>query len=188
MSEQGQHRWEWAKEEAKKVIFRWAVILVGGVFLWLVAPVGDQIKAIYHSPQRLDEISEDVRQLSEEVRRANGEDRVIRQPPGLSYVEEPVTVGQDVTMVLVLERTSLGRPCIFVRGQSLFRDTGGITLPGSIVTPQQQIEDQTRLRVRMTPPDDLEPGRIEVRLVLEYRCGASTLFEPTETVAYKMTE
>ena len=43
--------------------------------------------------------------------RANGEDRAIRQPDGLSDMQELVTQGGNVVMILVTARNRLGERC-----------------------------------------------------------------------------
>lgn len=184
----GVHK-RWLMQEAAKVVFRWGALILAGLLALAFKPIGDRAQAIWNSPARLESLSIDVRNLTSAVERANGDDRIIRQSPGLSYVEEPVTIGEDVTLILVLKRTALGSTCRFIQGQSLFRDTNGITLAGSTVRAQRQIGDEaTRLRIDLTPPSDLDPGRIELKLTLEYQCDGQTHFEPTETVTYKLLD
>lgn len=135
----------------------------------------------------LDALRRDVGQLTDEVRRATGEDRIIRQARGLSYVTEPVRQGDDVVLNLVIERTGRGADCRFVSGQSLFTDVGGVAVPGSRVEPQRQVStSQTRLRILLTPPDVLIPGRVELYLALEYQCDGRTVFDRTDTVTYQL--
>jgi hypothetical protein len=177
----------WMWDEAAKVIFRYSTLGLAGLFLLMIAPFGDQIRAVWHSPQALAALSVDVKELTQEVRRANGEDKVIRQPPGLSYVKEPVKVGEDVTMVLVIARTSLGEGCRFVGGQSLFSDARNIPFPGSEVSVQRQVgNSDARLYISITPPEELLIGRVEMWLILEYQCNGGTHFEPTYTVTYEL--
>lgn len=86
----------------------------------------------------------------------------------MSYVTEPVHVGEMVVLNLVMERTTLGAKCIFVGGQSQLTEASGVITPGSDIKPSRQIgEETTRLRVLLTPPDTLRAGRIELYLALE---------------------
>lgn len=135
----------------------------------------------------VDALRRDVGQLTDEVRRATGEDRIIRQARGLSYVTEPVRQGEDVVLNLVIERTGRGKGCRFVGGQSLFTDVAGVAVPGSRVDPQRQVStSQTRLRIVLEPPAVLIPGRVELYLALEYQCDGQTVFDRTDTVTYQL--
>ncbi|MFT4013012.1 MAG: hypothetical protein QM682_06345 [Paracoccus sp. (in: a-proteobacteria)] len=125
--------------------------------------------------------------LRSDLATTTGDNRVIRQPPGLSHVAEPVRVGAPVVLNLVMSRTPLGARCVFVIGQSLFTDRDGIATPGSEVRPTRQIgEEATRLRIELTAPGGLEPGRIELYLALEYDCGGKHIFDRTDTVTYQL--
>ncbi|SLN36430.1 hypothetical protein AQS8620_01291 [Aquimixticola soesokkakensis] len=137
--------------------------------------------------ENVEQLSMRVGDLTAAVRTASGDDRVIRQPIGMSYVSEPVSVGQSVTLNLVLERTALGERCVFVGGQSLFADATNIVVSGSPVLPQRQIAlTATRLRVVLDPPQTLLPGRIELYLALEYDCAGKRVFDRTDVVAYQL--
>lgn len=129
-------------------------------------------------------LAETVEALSEDVRRATGEDRVIRQPQGLSYVEEPVSIGENVVLWLTVARTRLGKNCRLTDWTPLFTDTRNVPLAGSRPSPgavRRQIgDDFEKLRVEIIPPVGLVPGRIELYLVLDYEC-------PSERDGNRMT-
>ncbi len=171
--------WIWATG-----ILFWAI---GAVLLAFFTPLWVTVTAIWNSPLVLAEVQLEIAEMRAEVNAVSGDNRVIRQPPGLSYVTEPVHVGEPVVLNLVASRTELGARCILTSGQSLFTEAGGVITPGSEVRPGRQInEDQTRMRIRLIPPDSLRPGRIELYLALEYDCDGKTVFDRTETVVYQL--
>lgn len=130
-----------------------------------------------------------IAELADQVRELAGENRVIRQMAGQSYVIEPVRVGDKVVLNIVAQRTTLGASCRLIGGQSLFTDEDGITVPGSALAARRQIDAMpTRLRVTLDPPPDLMPGRVEVYLSLEYDCGGKTVFDRTDTLVYRLME
>lgn len=178
---------------------RSAIWVTGGFFwglgllltAWLT-PLGTRAVAIYNAPRQLEEIAATLKTLQDSVNRATGEDRVIRQTPGLSYVEEPVYQGENVILYMVAERTTLGRDCRLVDWTPLFTDELNITLPGQrgIAGPvRRQISDApTKLRIEVIPPASLQPGRIELYLVLEYQCAGKTVPDRTDVVTYRLLE
>lgn len=169
-------------------------LMLFGLFAWNREAIRDAVRDEFGivelaSAESVQEVSEAVAVLSERVRRATGEDRVIRQLPGLSYVSEPVRVGEPVILNLAVERTQFGASCTLRRGQSLFTDTTGVTIAGSEMQVNRQIgRTQTRVRTAFDAPDDLIPGRIELYLALEYECGNQTVFDRTDTVSFKLLE
>lgn len=176
-------------EEAKKLLAKLLVYaMIAGALLW-VTPVWERATAIWDSPAVLDEIQVDLRFLRAEIAVATGEDRIIRQPSGTSYVVEPVVRGDAVVMHLVLGRTTLGESCRFVGGVSLFTDLAGITVAGSEVRVQRQIgASPARIRVDLQHPSSLLAGRVEVYLALEYICNGDTRFDRTDTLAFLLVE
>jgi len=161
--------------------------LVGAVLLAIFTPFWDNARAVWSSPATLVSLQQEVSALRVELSTATGDNRVIRQTPGLSYVTEPVHVGEDVILNLVLERTELGAKCVLIGGQSLFTEAGGVTTPGSPVMPSRQIGEETaRLRIKLAPPDTLRPGRIELFVALEYDCDGRRVFDRTDVVTYSL--
>lgn len=162
----------------------WAV---SAVLLAIFTPFWGSMKTIWQMPQAVAALQADVAALRADLMEETGDNRVIRQPPGLSYVTEPVHVGEPVVLNLVIERTTLGAKCIFVAGQSLFTEAGGVITPGSDIKPSRQIgEETTRLRVMLTPPETLRAGRIELYLALEYDCDGRRVFDRTDVVTYSL--
>jgi hypothetical protein len=135
-----------------------------------------------------------ITELRQDVQALQGEDRVIRQPPGLSYIEEPVTQGENVYMILVVSRTRLGNDCRLLEWVPLFSDEMNIPTPGERANSGpvvRQINDtETRMRVEMVPPETLRPGRITVYLALTYQCpGAANggiVNDRTAVLAYEL--
>jgi len=79
--------------------------------------------------------------------------------------------------------------CRFIGGQSLFAEAGGVITPGSAIEPSRQIdEEQTRLRILLTPPETLQPGRIELYIALEYDCDGRRVFDRTDVVTYSLLD
>lgn len=175
---------------------------VAALFLGLFTPLGARIAAIWTSPEanaaafaalaeRLDMQAAVLDDLRAAVSRANGEDKVMRQIPNLSYVVEPVYQGEPVTMIMVAERTTLGRDCRLSEWVPLFSDDRGIIIPGAPAngpgTVRRQITDErTRLEIQMLPPDRLQPGRIEVYLDLTYTCPSGVIAQATDPVIYEL--
>ena len=142
--------------------------------------------------QAIADLSEQVSDLAEGVRRATGEDRVIRQPAGLSYVEEPVTRGDRVILWLTVARTKLGKNCRLTEWTPLFTDAQNVSLvgsrPGQGSVRRQISDDFEKLRVELIPPEDLIPGRIELYLTLDYLCDGKRVPDRTDVVTYRLTE
>lgn len=173
----------------------------GALVLAIFTPVGDRARAVWYSPvtnaegfakinERLDRQAAAIAELTAGVKRATGEDRVIRQTSGLSYVAEPVYQGEAVVLYMVAERTTLGRDCRLMEWVPLFTDETGVAMPGSgptAASPKRQITNTpTRLMIEMRPPDKLRPGRIELYLALTYNCGGATVYDRTAPVVYEM--
>lgn len=183
-------------EEVKKWLARlviWVVIWGGGGALaYMFTPLWDRLQAIWESPITQDailsemrEVRQEQREVRAELQRATGEDRVLRMIPGLSYVSEPVRQGETVILNLVAQRTRLGAGCRLVSGISLFTDENGVTLAGSPLRPVRQIgTDQMRLRIELTTPPTLRPGRTALHLELEYSCAGSPVYDSTEPVIF----
>lgn len=161
--------------------------MIGIVGLSIFTPIGTNLVKIWGAPATLSAVQMDLTKLRTEINAVTGDNRVIRQTPGLSYVTEPVHVGEPVVLNLVAERTQLGANCVLMSAQSLFTESGGVITPGSPVIPARQIgEEQTRMRILITPPDNLQPGRVELYLALEYECEGRRVMDKTDTVVYSL--
>ncbi|SMO78634.1 hypothetical protein [Paracoccus laeviglucosivorans] len=159
----------------------------GALLLALFTPFWGNMQAIWQTPKAVAALQAEVTAMRSDLTAATGDNRVIRQTPGLSYVTEPVHVGEEVVLNLVMVRTQLGAKCIFLGGQSLFTEAGGVITPGSSTKPSRQVgEETTRLRIKLTPPDTLRPGRIELYMALDYECDGRRVFDRTDTVTYML--
>lgn len=179
-----------------------SVIVATVVGLW--TPMGARIAAIWTSPEanaaafaaladRMDAQTAIINTLRADLSRATGDDKVMRQIPNLSYVVEPVYQGEPVTMIMVAERTTLGRDCRLSEWVPLFSDDRGIIIPGASAygagTVRRQITDErTRLEIQMLPPARLQPGRIEVYLDLTYTCPSGVIAQATDPVIYELID
>lgn len=174
---------------------------VGLAVIAVLTPVGAHVVTIWESPTKMAEglaviegqlksHGEAMDAIRDDLRHAAGEDRVIRQLAGLSYVEEPVYEGQVVTMIMVAARTERGRDCRLTEWTPLFTDEGGITVPGEPAKAgpvSRQINDeQTRLRIEMRPPESLTPGRIALHLALTYDCAGTRVYDQSDPVIYQL--
>lgn len=135
--------------------------IIGAAFLAIFTPYWETVVAIWRSPMQIAAVQKELTARRGDLSKATGDNRVIRQPPGLSYVTEPVYVGDPVVLNLVIKRTPFGAKCHLTFAQSLFAEAGGVVTPGSELKPVRQInEDETRLRVTLTPPANLRPARM----------------------------
>lgn len=174
-------------DEAKKWAARTAIMLMVAFLILVFAPFRDRIIAIWKSPAQLEEISGKLDQLATELARATGEDRVIHEPAGLSYVREPVYVGQAITLNLVIRRTRLGETCTLLNRTAIFTDENNIAAAGPSLRPARQIGNaDTAVRVSLEVPPQVLPGRVTVYLSLEFDCGGKTVFDATRPVAFAL--
>lgn len=153
-----------------------------GVWAWVYGPVREIL-------DWADTMASDVAQLKQEVLSLSGANRVIMQVAGMSYIEEPVSQGQNVTMIMVAERTVLGRDCRLTDWTPIFTDRSNIPVPGQRArtgTPSQIEDGPSIRRIVMIPPAELLPGRIAVYLTLIYDCGGRTVPDRTDVVAYRL--
>jgi hypothetical protein len=183
-------------EEAKKAAARALIWAVLAVLIFTLTPLWTQIKATWRASEDIAAIRNDLHAVQEaisdlraDVARASGEDRVIRQIPGLSYVAEPVVRGGPVVLYLVAQRTRLGAQCRLIETTPLFTDYTGITTPGNPIPGARQITTEpTRLRLVLTQPPNLQAGRIELHLALDYDCNGVRTHDRTDTVVYTLIE
>lgn len=129
----------------------------------------------------------DIAELQEKMASVQGEDRVIREVPGLTYVSEPVYQGENIVFNMVAQRTRLGENCILEYSQPIFTDMLNVPTPGGRRDSARQIGgNQTPLKPSFVPPPNLRPGRVTVYLILAYECDGKTVFDQTSTAAFEM--
>lgn len=160
-----------------------------GVYSTTVGPLRQYI-------DRIDRLITDVEQIKSALASITGEDRVIRQPDGMSFIREPVHKGEDVVMLLVASRTTLGKDCRRVSWAPIFQDSRLIETPGVIedhgVFLHEIGHDLKPMQVTMTPPANLVPGRIRVHLAVLYKCptrnGEQEVPDKTRFLTYELLE
>ena len=136
-----------------------------------------------------EEVQTDIADLQDRMAQVQGEDRVIREVPGLTYVAEPVYQGERIVFNFVAERTRLGEKCILRYSQPIFTDMLNIPTPGERRQAARQISNNpTPLRPGYTPPVNLRPGRVTVYLILAYTCDGKEVFDQTSTAAFELLE
>lgn len=129
----------------------------------------------------------DIADLQADMVQVKGDDRVIRETPGLTYVSEPAYQGENIIFNFVAERTRLGLNCILQYSQPMFTDMLNIASPGKRREAAHQInDDPTPLRPGYAPPAHLRPGRVTVYLILAYDCDGKTVFDQTSTAAFEL--
>jgi hypothetical protein len=148
-------------------------IVATATAVWMFGwgPIKDFVDAQARIATEITSIWDELETLNARVSAANGEDRIIREQPGQTYVPEPVYMGDAVTFNMVAERTTLGQPCRLMRTVPIFTDETRIPQPGPSTTPNRQIgQQQTFLQPRYQMPVTLQPGRVSMYLILEYEC------------------
>ena len=191
MTEDNKHKTYFLLEEFKKWSTRSFFVVLTAVIVALWSPVSNNLRDIWDSPDRLNAIESGVDEIRESLRNLSGENRIIRQREGLSYVEEPVHKGENVFLYLVIERTELGKNCVLTKAVPLFKDKTGVTTPGT--RPERPLHsgittDLTVARLEYIPPPNLELGRIEVYVSLEYNCDGKTMFDRTDVLTYELLD
>ena len=191
MTEDNKHHVYFLWEEFKKWSTRSLFVVLTAIIVALWSPVGNNLKDIWNSPERLTAIEAGVSKMNESMRNLSGENRIIRQREDLSYVEEPVRRGDNVFLYLVMERTELGKDCVLTKAVPLFKDKTGVTTTGT--RPERPLQsglttDPTAIRLEYIPPPNLELGRVEVYVTLEYECDGKTMFDRTDVLAYELLE
>lgn len=129
----------------------------------------------------------DIAELQERMAVVQGEDRVIREVPGLTYVSEPAYQGENIIFNMVAERTRLGLNCVLEYSQPMFTDMMNVPTPGARRDAAQQLRDSpTPLRPGFEPPQHLRPGRITVYLILAYTCDGELVYDRTSVAAFEL--
>jgi hypothetical protein len=174
-------------EEGKKLAARALIAGAAAGLLMLWAPFRDRVVDIWNSPDTLFQIQQEIQEMRGSLMRATGEDRVVRQMPGQSYVAEPVHHGDRIIVNLVMQRTRLGSACRLLRRTPIFADLNGVRYAGEAVTPSSQLGAvPERLRIEVQHPSDLPAGRVELYFVMEFDCGGDRVFDQTEIMVFRL--
>lgn len=176
-------------DEAKKWATRVSFLGLASFLVLAFTPMKDRLTQIWHSPDQLSEITRKLDTLTAEVQRATGEDRVINEAQGLSYVREPVYRGEQITLHMVVRRTRTGAACTLISRTALFTDESNIASAGKAQKPARQIGPvDSPLRLVLDVPPQVAPGRVTVSLSLEFDCGGRHVFDSTRPVAFMLLE
>lgn len=170
--------------ELAKVVGAVTVLISTASLVWAstVGPIANFIT-------QWSDLQESVAMLHEDVKSLKGEDRIIRETPGLTYVSEPVYVGEPITFNVVLQRTVLGLGCIFQSSIPMYTDERNIAIPGPRKDTGRQIDDDpTPIVATHQQARGLRPGRVAMYLILQYECNGKTVFDKTSSVAFLLLE
>ena len=187
MSEKSKAVGSFLVEEAKKWFARTTIMFVVGFAVLLFTPISDRVLRIWHSPDLLQEVLDKLDRLSIEVNKATGEDKVILEVAGQSYVREPVVLGDKITLNMVVRRTSLGASCTLVNRTAIFTDETGIASAGETLRPARQLgTSESMVRLMLDVPAQVVIGRVTVYLSLEFDCDGKRVFNQTRPVAFML--
>lgn len=180
---------DFVAEEAKKWTARTVIAASVCACAFLLTPLNERLTGIWNAPDKLTEISTKLDTLSAELQKATGEDRVIHEAPGLTYVTEPVYRGDQITLNMIVRRTRIGSACTMISRTALFTDETNIAIPGGAKAAERQIgTSDTPLRIIIDVPRQVRPGRVTVHLSLEFECGERRVFDTTRPTAFMLLE
>jgi hypothetical protein len=154
---------------------------IAGVSLFMVTVIMAGLMSLYG--QALRSAAQEwlgITAIYKRITELAGEDRVITQPYGMSYVRTPVVQGESIELVLVVGRTQKGTDCILREIIPLFTDDTGNSIAGRPREPASQLSPEiTRRELVIDYPSRLRPGRASLQLQLEYDCDGKTVFDMT---------
>jgi hypothetical protein len=128
-----------------------------------------------------------ITDIGEALVELTGQDRITQQPAGLSYVREPVHVGDNIQLVIYIGRTARGQDCQLLELIPIYTDDGGIVYAGERRNPSEQLGSAVvRRELSLNYPDGLRTGRTSLVLQLQYNCNGETIFETTEPVHFQV--
>ena len=166
-----------------------SILFITSTVAIVVTPAGERIKAIWNSPDTLSTINEKLDYITNEVRRATGEDRIFIETGGMSYVNEPVYRGDNITLHMTVRRTNLGAACIAIERTPFFTDETNIATAG-IAEPvnRQMTINPASVAIDLSVPEKVRGGRVTLYLAYEFDCGGVTVFNSTNPVAFMLQE
>lgn len=178
---------KWILHRALTKAADWLILAALAGLVLLLTPAWERIAAIWASPGALDRLILTQREILERIEDLSGANRVLHQPPGQSFVREPVTQGDTIVFVLVASRTETGAGCIYRGVVPLFTDEVGVKASGTFEGRGRQFGTTLiRTEMRIAMPGDFPAGRATLELQLEYQCGDETVFELTYPVAFRV--
>lgn len=177
--------WEEWKKRIAGTLF---AIVLFTIAAW-ATPIGHRMMKIYHTSDQLDLMNDKIDDMMNTILELSGKNRVTEQPDGMSYVKEPVYLGEPISLVLFIGRTESGAGCILKEFIPQLTDENGVTLSEQPRRPLAQLNASVGRRVMtVTQPAGLSAGRTRINLQLEYLCGGSTVFELTKGVFFYTLE
>lgn len=168
--------------ETAKIMTAVSTILVflGGAWAFTYGPVREFLDEWKY-------IQTSIAELRRDMIIQQGNDKVIREVAGLTYVSEPIYQGDMLTFNYVASRTQLGLSCVLQSSQPIFTDLQNTPTPGNRIEAQIQLgPTPTPLRPEFMVPINIRPGRVTVYLVLEYLCDGRVVFDKTTVAAFDM--
>ena len=176
-------------DEFAKWATRMAIMGCVLVLGWLVLPIKEKLTMIWNTPDALEGIQQQLSDIVVKLSAVAGDNRIIYEHTALSYVKEPVHVGERVTFNLVLRRTKPGAGCLLMSRTALFTDETNVPIAGDTVTPARQIGPQdTPVRLDLNVPPQVKTGRVTVHLSLNFMCGETPAYDSTTPVAFTLLE
>jgi len=179
-------------EEGKKAFIRWVFVLCALVMTFLFTPLWENTAQVWNSPAVLTGISNDIKELKEDIRTIRGEDRVIQMDPFLSYVEEPyvLSAGNPVTVHYVIGRTLLGSTCSLLSITPIYTNDVGVSIAGETLTPRRQLNTASeKVVLELNPPKNLRVGRTVLTLELVFDCGGNrSVIDRTDPLVFMVVE
>jgi hypothetical protein len=169
-------KWKFRIIEIGKIVGSLTTIFGSAALIWaaVYGPIREFFDTQAQIGAEITAIWDELDVMNARVAAASGDDRIIREQPGQTFVAEPVYQGDLVTFNMVVERTTLGQPCRLTRTVPMYVDTTRIPQPGPAREATRQIGgQQTFLQPRYEMPETLVPGRVAMHLILEYECPQS---------------
>lgn len=139
--------------------------------------------------QLQDQISLSIAQIQDQIERLSGARDIIYQPPGRTYVREPVHVGGELELVFVARRTAYGEQHCTYQNVVIpsFIDERNIAATGTFQGRGRQYTQEaeaTTMRIEMPP--GLEPGRVLLTLQIHYDCQGDFRAVTTYPVTFEL--
>jgi hypothetical protein len=155
------------------------------------------LEALKTLPEDIATLSTSINQFQAFMQAATGETRLIRQTPGTTYISDPVYIDSDyVVYNTEFNRTNLGLGCTLTDSQSIFSDENNSSYNGGKAQPQRQVGPspmRVRSKIDLPKSDDpsvrvtpLEPGRVEMRMILIYDCNGKARTDEAERVSFTL--
>lgn len=156
------------------------ILFVFGLF----APLLDFGQALTRVPAEIERLSRGQDQIRSVLAEATGSNRITFQPPGQTYVAEPVHFGDPVVLVLPIHLRADHEHCRLDRFSPMFSQEGQRHY-GDPIEPQWRMRPEiTRFRLSINQPPHLESGRATLTLEMRFMCDGAVKYEETAPVVF----